>query len=170
MKFNIIILIFILIKLNKCLELSSYCINNQPLSNSCDEEIVKYKFKCDTNVCSINKDSCFQFKLFRIIKGGDSNKKINAHRYQILKSIKEQIQECKQIKKETYCIKKYPCWYIKKFPTRTGDIGLPYQKFCECRGEKPVDCGNHFCARNNQDCNEINYLNKNFIKTIQKCL
>jgi hypothetical protein len=172
MKFKIVIyLIFALIKLNKCFELTSYCTKNQSTAlNSCHERIVKYKFQCEANICSINSDSCLKFKVFSIIKGGKLYQKINANRYQILKSIKEQIQECKPIKKETYCIKKYPCWYIKKFPTRTGDIGLPYRKFCECRGEKATDCGNNFCARSNQDCNEINYINKNFIKTIQKCL
>jgi hypothetical protein len=172
MKLKIIILIFILIKLNKCLELTSYCTttNQSPATNSCHKGILKYKFKCDRNICSINKDSCFEFKIFSIIKGGKSYQNINANRYQFLTSIKEQIQDCKPIKKETYCIKKYPCWYIKKFPTRTGDIGLPFQKFCDCNGKKPVDCGNNLCARTNQDCNEINYLNKNIIKTIQKCL
>ena len=166
-KMKLKVIIFILIKLNKCLKLTSYFTKNQSLAYfSCHEGIVKYKFKCDKNICSF-----FELKLFSIIKGCKLNKKINANRYQILKFIKEQIQECKPIKKETFCMKKYPCWYIKKFPTRTGDIGLPYQKFCDCNGEKLSDCGNQLRATNNQDFNEINYLNKNFIKTVQKkCL
>ena len=97
------IIIFILIKLNKCLKVTSYFTKNQSLAYfSCHEGIVKYKFKCDKNICSINKDSFFEFKLFSIIKGCKLNKKINANRYQIIKSIKEQIQECKPIKKETF--------------------------------------------------------------------
>jgi hypothetical protein len=45
----------------------------------------------------------------------------------------------KTIKKETYCIKKYPCWYIKKFPTSQNPPLASVTKKCGTQSESGTE-------------------------------
>ena len=153
MKLKIILILFLVIKLMKCLSYSDFCIPNENDKIECGGI---YNYACGDFVCAKNQYRCHLLSLFSGSKG--------KHRYNY-ESFVNKIHQCP----ESHLLKRKPkyIWSPNDVCLNPKDcvqslfhrLWLPRwtMKFgeCKCSGKYSHKCSSDYCGLDERSCTEL---------------
>ena len=156
-----IFLFFILIQfvVNKRIESSDYCIDSKGFSK-------EYLYKCSDNLYSINELTCYQYKLWAMIRNLITIKNMNRKFKKFFKSIKK----CPKWNPNDVCLNDEICFENILLPHRLwliGRVSTRKESKCKCIGKYSYTCGldNNYCSIDKGACKRLNASEIN----IKKC-
>jgi len=158
---NLIITIVIIIKIDSILSLNSADLCYSIKDSDCKRN---YSYNCGKSMCSLNKETCKQYKRHK--------------RSFIFRSLKPLIQFHKEIKKcdfnETidldnnnnkYCLNRHDCLEANILVVYGIVLKNELKKIdCKCKINFKYECNRDYCTNDLDSCKMIQKLEKNNIK------
>lgn len=150
------------------------CETDSNCENRCDG---KYSFSCRNGLCAIDRYSCQSIRLFSSISGNLRNDFESKKIENLYEQFLSQIADCPSVDynwtANDVCLNR-SCYYKKKIPFRltSQKMNMIKYKNCDCIDEYSFKCGNNYCAKHKNACNQTLFKlkEKTISFIINKCL
>jgi len=156
---KIVFLFLILaIKLIQCIRITDFCFkistNNENMK--CKEINKKYKYNCQSALCSIDRNSCHSILLFSTVGKHTNNN--------LFESFVNSINECPKYEFDLNdaCLNSNNDCSFLSYHRLSLWSSQKKQGSCKCKGKYNIKCNRDYCVSNRWACEEL-FINKSLV-------
>lgn len=129
----------------------------------------EYGYKCGLSYCTVDRDSCDDFRYSRFLFETVMNHYSNLEKMGKYKKVIGVVKDCPLVKynwtPKDVCINKDFCIHKFAIPMRIGVVKVQKKIDCHCTGNYSYICGDDYCSINQAACDGFKLKDTKNLKT-----